>query len=106
MPASNHYPTDNTLRKYGLTRLDFDMLLQTQGGVCAICKRKPNGRWNVDHFHIRGWKKRKPEVRKRYVRGVVCWTCNRYFLAKGITIERAQNVVRYLQQFEERLGTK
>jgi hypothetical protein len=98
------YPTDNTLRKYGLTRLDFDMLMKAQGGVCAICKRRPNGRWNIDHFHVRGWGKMPPERRKLWVRGATCWKCNKYLLGPGINVERAQNVLSYLQRFEARIN--
>jgi hypothetical protein len=103
-PAQPNYPTDNTLHKYGLSRLDFDKLLEAQGGVCAICKQRPNGRWNIDHYHVRGWGKMKPERRKLFVRGVTCWHCNKYLLGRGITIERAQNVVVYLQRFQNRIG--
>lgn len=43
-----------------------------------------------------------PEQRKLYVRGLVDWYCNHYYLGKGITIERAKNVVTYLEDFEKR----
>ena len=98
-------PAVRTLRKYGLTEHDFRMRVIHQGGVCAICGQVPT-RWVVDHEHKRGWKRMPAEKRVRYVRGLLCWRCNYFFMAKGITVERAQNVVRYLQEFKERLGTK
>lgn len=43
----------NLKRLYGLTLEQFDSMLQSQGGSCAICKRmEPNGiGWQVDHCH-------------------------------------------------------
>lgn len=95
-------PTLATLRKYGLTETDFLMMLAYQGGVCAVCGNKPNGRFNIDHEHVRNWKQKPAEVRRRFVRGLVCWFCNKYYLGRGVTIERAQNVVEYLKSYQER----
>jgi hypothetical protein len=55
------------LRRYGLSRADFDALLDSQGGVCAVCKKADwNGRGPfVDHDHDTG-----------KVRGIICNKCN------------------------------
>lgn len=58
------------LRLYGLTQECFDLLLEKQGGGCAICKRKDPGMKNatrlyVDHCHATG-----------VVRGLLCRACN------------------------------
>lgn len=55
------------LRQYGLTPTDFDAMLETQGGRCAICRGDDhNGRnWCVDHDHATG-----------AVRGLLCTDCN------------------------------
>lgn len=55
------------LRKYGLSLEQYDDLLATQGGVCAICKRPPQGTFSlhVDHDHRTG-----------RVRGLLCFRCN------------------------------
>ena len=55
------------LRVYGLTREDYAVLLEEQGGVCAIC-REPcatGQTLSVDHDHATG-----------RVRGLLCRTCN------------------------------
>lgn len=58
----------NLKRKYGLSIEDYERLLETQGGVCAICQRvPPQGIFAVDHDHATG-----------EVRGLLCQSrCNR-----------------------------
>jgi hypothetical protein len=97
-------PRKETLEKYGLTEQDFIALLASQGGRCAICRNVPNGRWNIDHHHAKGWKRMTAERRKKYVRGILCWTCNRLYAGRGITIDRAERLVLYLKEFEERIS--
>lgn len=58
------------LRKYGLTINDYDRLLSSQNGKCAICLSqkhadKRNKRFHVDHCHKTG-----------LVRGLLCSSCN------------------------------
>ena len=48
---------------YGIGQADWYALKETQGGLCAIC-RKPH-RLYVDHDHKTGW-----------VRGLLCGACN------------------------------
>ena len=50
-------------RKYGLTLEDFDAMVASQGGGCAICGRTDAD--NVDHDHVTG-----------RVRGILCFNCN------------------------------
>lgn len=56
-------------RKYGLTAREYDELLASQGGRCAICGiESPGGntsRFHVDHDHASG-----------RVRGLLCICCN------------------------------
>lgn len=54
-------------RVFGITVKEYDMIMEHQGGVCAICQRPPaNNRLNVDHRHQDG-----------LIRGLVCWIDNR-----------------------------
>ena len=53
---------------YGITPAQFDALLLSQNGKCAICKTDaPGGKgaWHVDHCHHTG-----------KVRGLLCHDCN------------------------------
>lgn len=55
-------------KTYGLTVEQYDALLASQGGVCAICQRPPDDfkhRLAVDHQHSSG-----------IVRGILCTHCN------------------------------
>lgn len=55
--------------RYGLTREDYEALLEEQGHACAICKTPDDGLWwgvfVVDHDHDTG-----------KVRGLLCSPCN------------------------------
>lgn len=97
---TKEYPTDETLEKYGLSRLDFRMLLEVQNGVCPVCQKVPTtGRWYIDHEHVKGWKKLPAEKRKLYVRGILCYFCNRFYLAKAMTTAKAENIIKYLDDY-------
>jgi Recombination endonuclease VII len=53
------------LRRYGISRAEYDALLAKQGGACAICRKRAKGRLCVDHCHVTGM-----------VRGLLCNECN------------------------------
>lgn len=93
-------PTPATLKKYGLTVEDWQALLDAQGGVCGACGREPKThRLVIDHDHVRGWKDMPAERRKLFVRGLLCWTCNHYRLARGATVENLRGAAEYLARY-------
>lgn len=57
------------LKKFGLSLKDFQEMLQSQRGVCAICTKtcKTGQRLSVDHVH---------NTNPPRVRGLLCRTCN------------------------------
>lgn len=62
----------NLKTKYGLTEKEYDQLLYSQQGVCAICQGPPvntnppyNSKLVVDHNHNTG-----------QIRGLLCQRCN------------------------------
>jgi hypothetical protein len=61
---------------YGITPERYQALLAVQGGGCAICSRKPGKRrLAVDHDHSCCPGKTSCGY---CVRGLLCWTCNKY----------------------------
>lgn len=98
-------PSDKTLAKYGMSAEDFAWLVETQGGFCYVCERAPSsGRLNIDHDHLPKYAKLPPEQRRAAVRGLLCYACNLYYTGRGITVRKAENVVRYLRAYAERGG--
>jgi hypothetical protein len=51
--------------EYGLSLEEYDRMLARQGGLCALCARKPKQRLVVDHCH---------DTRK--LRRLLCRRCN------------------------------
>lgn len=101
--VKKEYPTQATLDKYGLSRVEVKSILESQGNKCPVCKNTPSsGIWHIDHVHAKGWKKMPPEKRKMFVRGLLCQFCNRFYLAKRMTVEKAKNIITYLEEFERR----
>jgi hypothetical protein len=120
-------PSRATLEKYGMTEKDWHVCLQKQGGKCPICQtpivtkkvittigktedrdgeERTTSRSNgvIDHVHVRGWKDMSPKERRGYVRGVCCSFCNRFYLAKKMTLGKAKNIITYLEGFERATG--
>jgi hypothetical protein len=94
-------PSQTTLDKYGLSLGEWLAIWEHQGKKCPICNKVPKTgsptEFNIDHRHTPRWKKLLPSQRKTYVRGILCQWCNRSFMAKGMTIEKAKNIVKYLE---------
>jgi|SRR5579859_2273975 len=60
---------ENLKRRYGLSLEDYELMLEKQQGVCALCENPPSARdrfiLNVDHCHATS-----------VVRGLLCIKCN------------------------------
>jgi hypothetical protein len=79
-------------KQYGITPEDFDRLLQSQGGKCAICHetnlRDVRGfRPHVDHSHKTG-----------RVRGILCGRCNKGLGALKDDVEIVRRALSYLER--------
>lgn len=87
-------------RTYGISQNDFIDLLNTQGGVCFICGNPPKTRnLHVDHLHVKNFKKLPPEEKKSYVRGLLCFQCNKLLVGRGMNLFKAERLVKYLTRF-------
>ena len=77
----NHLKT-----RYGITPAQYEALLVTQDGVCAICQNPPiTKRLAVDHCHETG-----------RVRGLLCNPCNRGIGYLKDSTKLAQRAAEYL----------
>jgi hypothetical protein len=43
---------DLRLRKFGLTRIQYGMMLAEQKGRCAVCNEPLSSGWVIDHCHL------------------------------------------------------
>lgn len=72
---------------YGMSRVEYDALLNKQQGRCAVCGTKEvkgiAKQMHVDHCHVSG-----------KIRGLLCMRCN---TALGWYEKNAQAVINYLQ---------
>ena len=93
-------PSVTTLEKYGLVLEEWKTIWESQGKKCPVCEKEPKTQspteFMIDHAHVKGWKNMSPEQRKKYVRGILCYFCNRFYLAKAISIQKAKNIIKYL----------
>ncbi len=80
--------------RYGISVEEYDLLLEKQNGVCAICQ-KPEAvvdpryltprKLAVDHCHKSG-----------KIRGLLCYACNTSIGKFGDDIETIKNILTYL----------
>lgn len=77
--------------RYGITLADYEALLATQGGRCAICGTdRPGGnltKWSVDHCHD-----------STKVRGLLCAACNMGIGQLGDDPARLRAAAEYIEQ--------
>lgn len=80
------------VRLYGISRADFQRLLDSQGGRCAICRAMPTSRYRgclrVDHDH-----------KTKKVRGLLCDSCNLGLGKFGDSAARPAAAAEYLLMF-------
>ena len=75
---------------YGLTQSEFDKILSSQGGVCAICYKKENSvssHFFVDHCHSSG-----------KIRGLLCYHCNTLLGMSFDNIDTLKAAIKYLER--------
>lgn len=74
-------------RCYGISMEQYEELLQSQNGQCAICEVEPVGALAVDHDHKTG-----------KIRGLLCKTCNLELGIVELHPDWIIKVRRYLQK--------
>lgn len=94
-------PTDSTLAKYGLSRTQYRRMFNAQGRCCQICKRK-GVQFVIDHEHVRGWKRMDPNERRKYVRGILCRSCNHRIVNRYARPRLLMSAAYYLEEYERK----
>ena len=71
---------DRLHKNYGISLEYWNKLFEDQKGVCWICQIMPNNNiLCIDHLHKKGYKKMEPTEKAKYVRGLLCFSCNTAF---------------------------
>lgn len=88
---SENYRNKNLKRYYGISLQDYETMLLSQDGKCAICESskttRKNNRLDVDHCHKTG------KVRK-----LLCSKCNRLLSNCQENTDILQKAIRYLKE--------
>lgn len=89
-----HWRTVKSL--YGITKAEWEWLLASQDGACALCGEGDTIRMSVDHDHAC-----HPTGRacKKCIRGMLCGNCNRML---GFVEKRAVLVARFADYLDRR----
>lgn len=78
----------NLKYKWGITFMEYEVMLGAQGGACAICRKVPDGKYlAIDHDHRTG-----------KIRGLLCSKCN---TALGSLKEDPESIMRMLAYVRE-----
>lgn len=80
------------LKKYNLTRDDYEWLFWNQDGKCAICDKEQMARLVVDHDHTNG-----------RIRGLLCYRCNSFI---GPVFDDPELLAKISKYAVARKGTK
>lgn len=79
------------LKKYGLTKSEYNQMLNNQHGTCYICNRPPTSRkLHVDHDH-----------KTQKIRALLCHGCNTSLGAVNEDITILINMIEYLKEFND-----
>lgn len=87
--------SSNLQQNYGITLKEYEVLLEAQGGLCAICRQAESQihyktgipkNLAVDHDHVSG-----------VVRGLLCGGCNSLLGAANDDLDRLQAAIEYLR---------
>jgi hypothetical protein len=92
------YRNTDLIRRFGISHDDYEVILNSQGGVCAICKkvRTDKGKQHmvIDHSHENG-----------HIRGVLCSQCNKALGCFCDDVNILKSAIEYLTEKDPSLCT-
>ena len=71
---------------YHIRLSEYKEMLESQNGVCALCKQKDTNKLSVDHNHETG-----------KVRGLLCTRCNWALGVLGDSLDELKTVIEYVR---------
>lgn len=86
-PQSVEKLLDLRLRKFKLSKSQFEELLARQKGLCGLCERPLTSPWTIDHDHLTG-----------KVRALLHSNCNPLLGAGGDDPQRFAQAIDYLKR--------
>jgi hypothetical protein len=91
--ANKRWQKDYSLKaNYGITLDEYEAMVQSQDGKCAICGRVPEGKHNQGSLHV------DHDHRTKKVRGLLCSHCNRGLGFLGDSVETLLRAAEYLAE--------
>lgn len=85
-------------RRFGITLLQYEEMLEKQNFSCAICKQKFNENLAVDHDH--SCCPGREKTCGKCIRGLLCMKCNMSLGGFEDAIERLENAIDYLKTYD------
>lgn len=89
-------------KAYGIDLAEYTRMLRRAEGRCEICLRVPEKSLNVDHVHIKGFKKMTDADKRQYIRGLACFVCNHKLVGILDRYKNPRVVLKNLQRYFKR----
>jgi Recombination endonuclease VII len=87
LPENGGPPFGASLKKFGLTKSKFEVMLTEQGGRCALCDEPLTSGWVIDHDHL-----------TMGVRGLLHTNCNALLGFGNEDPQRFESAISYLKK--------
>ncbi len=101
------YKLTTRLRRYNLSREDYEKAVQDQKGCCKICmKFVPENKGILGKGHVRGSLHIDHCHESGEVRGLLCRDCNIGLGCFGDSMESLYSAIRYLRAYDKLKGIK
>ncbi len=81
----NYAKSTGRFKKYGITKEQFNDMIDNQNNQCAICNKELSSEIHIDHDHATG-----------KVRGILCGKCNKGLGQFDDNVEFLRNAINYL----------
>lgn len=87
-------------KTYGISLATYEALFKHQNGKCAICGNPPkNKSLNVDHRHVKKFKAMEPCQKRKEVRGLLCFKCNKFLMGALENYKNPREVLAALNEY-------